>query len=170
MGATITSAFDDYWDDIESSDAPDNHRGMRLMYGVDRVGDTACVSDYDPWTHAEMLDLPIVFRDDLPENVVAAFSSAHQAIFVRPNLHAAVERCALAHEIVHFEHNDIGTNDLQEERADRIAAQRLIRHSRLEAFHGITEDAGHIALELNVTEKIMRTWMRLHRTGRLSSR
>ena len=41
---------------------------------------------------------------------------------------------------------------------------------RFEVVHGITEDAGHIALELNVTEKIMRTWMRLHRTGRLSSR
>lgn len=170
MGTTMTSAYDDYWDDIEISEAPDIHHGMRLMYGVDRVGDSACVADYDPWAHAEILDLPIVFRDDLPEEVVAAFSSAHQAIFVRPNLHAAVERCALAHEIVHFEHNDVGTNDLQEERADRIAAQRLIRWSRLDEFYGITEDAGHIALEMNVTEKVMRTWMRLHRTGRLAGR
>lgn len=165
MGTPMTSAYDDYWDDIEISDAPETYRGIRMMFGVDGCRDSACVADYDPWAHAEILDLPIVFRDDLPEEAVAAYSSEHQAIFVRPNLHAAVERCALAHEIVHFEHDDIGTDDLQEERADRIAAQRLIRPSRLEQFHGITDDPAVVALELSVTEKIMRTWMRLHRAG-----
>lgn len=161
------SAYDDYWDDIEISEPP-VFEGIRLMYGVDGYVDGPCVSDYDPWAHADMLDLPIVFRDDLPDpNAVACYSAEHQAVFVRTNLHTAVERCALAHEIVHFEHNDVGTDDLQEERADRIAAQRLIRISRLDQFHGITEDAAVVALELNVTEKIMRTWMRLYRTGRL---
>lgn len=164
MGIPTMSAYD-YWDDVHVSDAPETHYGLRMMFGIDGSSDSACVADYDPWTHAEILDLPIVFRDDLPDDAVAAFSSAHQAIFVRPNLHAAVERCALAHEIVHFEHNDVGTDDLQEERADRIAAQRLIRPSRLEQFHGITDDPAVVALELSVTEKIMRTWMRLHRAG-----
>ncbi|MDI9889926.1 ImmA/IrrE family metallo-endopeptidase [Microbacterium sp. IEGM 1404] len=161
----MTSAYDNYWDDIEITEALEAHHGLRLMFGVDGGGDSACVADYDPWAHAEILDLPIVFRDDLPEDAVAAFSAAHQAIFVRPNLHAAVERCALAHEIVHFEHNDIGTDDLQEERADRIAARRLIRPSRLEELASVTDDPAVVALEMNVTEKIMRVWMRLHRAG-----
>jgi len=161
----MTSAYDEYWDSVELDEAPELHRGLRLMFGVDGSGDSACVADYDPWTHAEILDLPIVFRDDLPDDAVAAYSSDHQAIFVRSNLHAAVERCALAHEIVHFEHDDVGRDDLQEERADRIAARRLIRPSRLEEFHGITDDPAVVALELNVTEKIMRAWMRLHRAG-----
>lgn len=158
----------DPWDEIEYIGTVTLPKGLGFMYGVDGFTDGPCAYDYDPWEHAEILDLPIVFRDDLPDpEAVACFSSAHQAIFVRPNLHAATERCALAHEIVHFEHNDIGSDDLQEERADRIAAQRLIRPSRIQDFYGITEDPGMIALELNVTEKTMRTWMRLHRSGRL---
>ena len=163
----MSSAID-AWDEIEYLGRINPPKDLGFMYGVDGFADGPCAYDYDPWEHAEMLDLPIVFRDDLPDpDAVACFSAEHQAIFVRPNLHAATERCALAHEIVHFEHNDVGTDDIQEERADRIAAQRLIRPSRLEDFYGITEDAAVIALELNVTEKIMRTWMRLHRTGRI---
>lgn len=158
----------DAWDEADYAGSVELPKGIGYMYGADGFVDGPCAYDYDPWEHAEMLDLPIVFRDDLPDpEAVACFSAEHQAIFVRPNLHAAVERCALAHEIVHFEHNDVGTDDIQEERADRIAAQRLIRPGRLDDFYGITEDAAVIALELNVTEKIMRTWMRLHRTGRL---
>ncbi|MDY0830768.1 hypothetical protein SK224_16655 [Microbacterium sp. BG28] len=164
----MSSTHDDYWDDIEITEAPASSQGLRLMYGVDGYTDGPCVSDYDPWAHAEMLDLPIVFRDDLPDpDAVACFSVDHDAIFVRTNLHAAVERCALAHEVVHFEHGDVGTNDFQEQRADRIAAQRLIRPRRIEEFWGITDDPAMIALELNVTEKIMRTWMRLHRSGQI---
>jgi len=136
------------------------------MYGLAHFEDGPCARDYDPWEHAELLDLPIVFRDDLPDpDVVACYSHDHEAVFVRPGLHGAVERCALAHEIVHFEHGDVGTNDLQEERADRTAARRLIRPTRLETL--AEADPGVVALELNVTEKIMRTYMRMIRQGRI---
>ncbi|WP_217181415.1 hypothetical protein [Streptomyces sp. AC495_CC817] len=139
------------------------------MYGVMDFQDGPCAFDYDPWVHAEILDLPIVFRDDLPDrNMVACYSPSHEAVFVRPNLHGAVERCAIAHEIVHFEHGDIGINDLQEERADRIAARRLLRPSRLDEFADITEDPAVVALELGVTEKIMRVYMRMVRQGRIA--
>jgi Zn-dependent peptidase ImmA (M78 family) len=158
----------DIWDETEYIGHVDSPRGFGYMYGVGGFTDGPCAYDYDPWEHADMLDLPVVFRDDLPDSdAVACYSAEHQAIFVRTNLHTATERCALAHEIVHFEHGDVGTDDMQEERADRIAAQRLIRPSRLDDFYGITEDAAVVALELNVTEKIMRTWMRLHRSGRI---
>lgn len=140
------------------------------MYGVDHFQDGPCAYDYDPWVHAELLDLPIVFRDDLPDpDMVACYSAEHEAIFVRTNLHAAVERCAIAHEIVHFEHADVGTNDLQEERADRIAARRLVRRSRLDQFYGTSDDPAVFALEMNVTEKIMRTYERMIRQGRIRS-
>lgn len=142
--------------------------GSRIgyMFGVGGFDDSPCAYDYDPWEHADMLDVPIVFRDDLPnDEMMAAFSTEHQAIFVRPNLHAAVERCGLTHEIVHFEHNDIGTTDFQELRADRITARRLVRPSRLERLYGTTEDPAVVALELNVTEKVMRTYMRMKRNG-----
>lgn len=138
------------------------------MFGVQHFQDGPCAMDYDPWVHAELLDLPIVFRDDLPDpEMVACYAPEHEAVFVRTNLHSAVERCAIAHEIVHFEHRDIGTNDIQEERADRIAARRLVRPSRLEELFGSTEDPAVAALEINVTEKIMRTYMRMIRQGRI---
>lgn len=137
-----------------------------FMFGVGGFQDGPCVYDYDPWEHAEILDVPIVFRDDLPsDEMMAAFSVEHQAIFVRSNLHAAVERCSLTHELVHFEYNDVGTTDFQELRADRIAARRLVRPSRLERLYGTTEDPAVVALELNVTEKVMRTYMRMKRNG-----
>lgn len=132
------------------------------MYGVRHFDDSPRARDYDPWEHAALLGVPVVFRSDLPDpRMVACYSDQHAAIFVRPSLHGAVERCAIAHEIVHYEHADIGTNELQERRADRIAARRLIRPRRLEELSRLTDDPALIALELRVTERLMRTHLRL---------
>lgn len=139
------------------------------MYGVSGFDDGPDVRDYDPWEHAAMHSIPIVFRDDLPDTeMVACYSHRHRAIFMRPGLHGAVERCAVAHEIVHFEHADEGADDLQEDRADRVAARRLIRPRRLRELAGVTEDPAVVALELDVTENVMRTYLRMLRQGRLA--
>ena len=157
------------WDDeIDYVADPELPRDLGYMYGVGGFQDGPCARDYDPWEHAELLDLPIVFRELPDPDMVAAYSHMHEAIFVRPNLHSAVERCALAHEIVHFEHNDVGTVKAQEERADRIAARRLIRPMALQRLADVTEDPAVVALELNVTEKIMRVYMRMIRQGRIA--
>lgn len=141
--------------------------GAPGMYGVDSFRDEPGLSDYDPCVHAAMLGIPIVFRDDLPDPaMVACYSDEHVAIFVRPHLHSAVERCAIAHEIVHFEHGDVGASDRQEARADRIAARRLIRPARLRELSGITEDPAVMALELGVTERVMGTHLRMLRHSR----
>lgn len=142
----------------------------RPMYGVIDLNDGVDARDYDPWEHAALLGLPIVFRHDLPSGMVACYAHEHGAVFVRPGLHGAVERCAIAHEIVHFEHGDIGADPAQEERADRIAAQRLVRPFRLAELSGITEDPAVVALELHITEKVMRTYLRLARQGALPNR
>jgi hypothetical protein len=142
----------------------DDSPGASTMFGVGRFDDDPVLRDYDPWEHAAALGIPIVFRDDLPSpGMVACYSHEHSAIFVRPNLHGAVERCAIAHEIVHFEHGDVGADPLQEQRADRIAARRLIRPRRLRELSGVTEDPAVIALELRVTEKVMRAYLRIRR-------
>ncbi len=140
----------------------------RPLYGVGGFEDNPHARDYDPWEHARMLGIPIVYRTDLPEaQMVACYSEEHSAIFVRPGLHGAVERCAIAHEIVHFEHGDVGTDELQEKRADRIAARRLIRPRRLKELSGVTDDPAVVALELDVTEKLMRTHLRVLRQSGL---
>lgn len=131
------------------------------MYGVDADFDGTCYADYDPWEHAKQLGIPIVYRTDLPSrDMVAGYSEEHRAIFVRPNLHRAVERCAIAHEIVHYEFADTGHSRKQENRADRIASLRLIR---LSTFHQVVQqcgDIGQTALELEVTERIMRVFLK----------
>ncbi|WP_344754581.1 hypothetical protein [Gryllotalpicola koreensis] len=125
--------------------------------------DSECAADYDPWAHADDLGAPLVYRADLPlAQMVACYSNRHRAIFVRSGLTNAVERCAVAHELVHYEHRDIGTTTSQERRADRIAAQRLIRPSKLSEVMSITEDIGRAALDLEVTERVMRTYLRFH--------
>ncbi|MGO2112744.1 MAG: hypothetical protein ACTH31_14150 [Pseudoclavibacter sp.] len=130
-----------------------------FRYGIDHFYDGPCGVDYDPHEHAVILDLPVVTNDRLPDDVVAAYSHRHRAVFLCPGLPDAVERCALAHEIVHAEHGDVGCNKLQERRADRIAARRLIRTSRVYTRLDLTDDLGAIALDLRVTEHMMSTWI-----------
>jgi hypothetical protein len=137
------------------------------MFGVESFYDGACWSDYDPWVHAEMLGAPIVANPTLPGPLVAAYSRRRGAIFVRPNVPYSVERCAIAHELVHWEHEDVGTTNTQEDRANRISTLRLIRPSRLEEAAECTSDIGMMAIELQVTEKVMRLYARMVRNGTL---
>lgn len=135
------------------------------MYGVERFEDFPWVRDYDPWEHAALLGIPIIFRDLPDPAMVACYSHEHRAVFVRTGLLGAVERCAVAHEIVHFEHGDVGEDAAQEERADRISARRLIRPRRIRELSRLTEDPAAMALELRVTERVMRTHLRMLRHG-----
>ncbi|MGG7507977.1 ImmA/IrrE family metallo-endopeptidase [Plantibacter sp. YIM 135249] len=134
------------------------------VYGIDCWIDDPRAVDYDPWLHADRLGIPVIARENLPTpQMVACYSARQGAIFIRPNLHGAVERCALSHEIVHFEHRDIGTTRRQEDRADRFAARRLIRPSVIAALAQETNDVGVWALELSVTERIMRAYLQVRR-------
>lgn len=140
------------------------------MFGVNDYYDGPCASDYDPWEHAEMIGARIVANPTLPGPMVAAYSHRRHVIFVRPSMPHAVERCAVAHEIVHWEHRDIGTTNSQEDRANRISTLRLIRPSRLAQVAETTPDLGMMALELQVTEKVMRLYARMARNGTLPRR
>lgn len=131
------------------------------MFGRDSYYDGPCAFSYDPWAHASDLGLPIVYRADLPDaEMCAAYSEMHRAIFVRPGLHAAVERCAIAHEIVHFENADVGQDRAQERRADRVAARRLIMPRQVYDLAELSDDAARMAIELEVTEHIMTVFLR----------
>ncbi|KHK96361.1 hypothetical protein LK09_15345 [Microbacterium mangrovi] len=134
------------------------------MFGVD-AADTPDARDYDPWEHADLLGARIVANPTLPGSMVAAYSHRRRVIFVRPNLQGAVERCAVAHELVHWEHGDVGTTRWQERRADRISTLRLIRPRRLEEAASVTSDPGVMALDLQVTERVMRLYARMARDG-----
>lgn len=148
----------------------DGLRDTTYMFGVDSFQDAFCAVDYDPWKHADLLGAPVIANGTLPAHMVAAYSGRRHVIFVRPNVPYAVERCALAHELVHFEHRDRGTTNSQEDRANRTSTLRLIRPSRLEEVALMTDDIGAMALELCVTEKVMRLYARMARNGTLPRR
>lgn len=133
----------------------------RYVYGIDSYYDGPCAMSYDPWLHAELLGIPVVTRPVLPRaGMVACYSKKHRAIFTLAGHSHAVERCAIAHEIVHHEHGDVGHHRSQEDRADRIAARRLVRPTLLAQLSD--PDPARAALELDVTERIMRTYLKHH--------
>lgn len=138
------------------------------MYGVGGFFDTANYTDYDPWEHAEAVNARIVSNMTLPDGIYAAYSSEMHVIFFRAGLPDDVERCAIAHELVHFEHRDKGGHcGRAEARAERVSALRLIRPSRI-AASGIDHcDLSALARELNVTENTMRLYARMARNGTL---
>jgi hypothetical protein len=156
-------ALDDYLEILSPGTLAQRETRAR-MFGADGFIDSPCWRDYDPWDHAESVGAAVVYREELPRpEMVACYSSRYDAIFIRSDAQGVIERCALTHELVHFEHKDVGTTKIQEDRADRLTAMRLIRPSRVEQI--ASDDPGEIGLELRVTEKVMRTYARMVRHG-----
>lgn len=120
---------------------------------------------YDPWAHAEELELPVHHIPDLVQHGLW-----HRGmILIREGLPRRVARCVLAHEIVHAEHDDQPTRDClvhtkQERRADRIAAQRLVTDDDLHDVMRWTGDPGLWCLELDITGWILNARMDPHGT------
>ena len=137
------------------------------MYGIDSFYDGQCASDYDPYVHAELLGAKLVSNMSLPHDRPAAYSHELNVIFFRADLLEDEERCAIAHELVHFEYKDVGTTRLQEDRAERISTLRMIRPSRLSEALEYSNDYEEAAREIRVTEKMMLTYLDLASRGLL---
>jgi len=113
---------------------------------------------YDPHRHAEELGITVHYRRLRTAN--GLYLPDQRVIFIQPRLHRVHERSVLAHEIVHAEFEDVGRNELQERRADRIAARRLIHGDDLRAVTPLSDDPGVWALELDVTDHMLDVWLR----------
>lgn len=137
------------------------------LYGVGGFQDTSRQRDYCPWEHAELIGAPIVSNMTLPSGTYAAYSHQMHMIFYRADLAEDAERCAIAHELVHFENRDKGKSAREEARANRISTLRLIRPSRLQQIHVDHSDLPALARELIVTEKVMRLYASMARNGSL---
>jgi Zn-dependent peptidase ImmA (M78 family) len=118
---------------------------------------------YDPHEHAHSMDIDIVYRPLRSAN--GLWVPEHRVIFLRPRLHRVHERSTLAHELVHAEYGDLGRSDFQERRADKVAARRLIRTDDLRQAVDLSDDPGAWALELDVTDHMMRVYMRQQRAA-----
>lgn len=115
---------------------------------------------YDPWAHAEQLGARVIVRDDLPdEHMVGAYHPGFDCIYLRPGLSHTLERCTLAHELVHWEHGDDGCHAKHDARAKRISAERLIDPEQLHNAMADTLDLERIARELSVTIGVLTHYM-----------
>lgn len=93
---------------------------------------TAASAFYSPYQHADELGVRVTYSAAwLRPSWTGAYSADLHEIFLRPGMSPAYERSTLAHEIVHAENRDRGGDRAAEIRADRVAAQRLIRRSTL---------------------------------------
>lgn len=137
------------------------------MFGLDGYTDNPLLPDYCPWEHAAMLNARIVSNMNLPQEMPAAYSPELHMIFYRADLPEDVERCAIAHELVHYEYRDKANDARAEVRANRISTLRLIRPSRLASAGVDHTDLPGLARELTVTQDVMRLYRQMGTGGTL---
>ncbi|WP_371031234.1 ImmA/IrrE family metallo-endopeptidase [Pseudoclavibacter sp. JSM 162008] len=113
---------------------------------------------YDPYEHAS--DLGLRIEEGRIRTANALLIPEKHLILVRPKLPGVHRRATIAHEIVHFEKMDVGRAAWQEERADRIAAQRLIQPADLLRAERMYEHPELIAREVGVPTKYLHAWLK----------
>lgn len=117
---------------------------------------------YDPWTHAEELNLRVV--EGNPGHGLRGLWAGNRTIIIRKGLTTIQARCTLSHEIVHAQYDEPliprHLSPKAEARADRIAAQRLISPTDFERAARLYENPDLIAHELQVTPKILNAYLR----------
>lgn len=137
------------------------------MFGLDGYTDNPHLPDYCPWEHAALLGARLVSNMTLPDHTPAVYSPGLHIIFYRADLPEDVERCAIAHELVHYEYRDKANDARAEARADRISTLRMIRPSRIIATGLDHADLAGLAREINVTEDVMRLYADMTTLGTL---
>lgn len=122
---------------------------------------------YDPWHHAEQLQLRVIWGNPGPG--LRGRWVGNGIIILRHGLTQVQARCTLAHEIVHAQYDEPfipqHLSPKAEARANRIAAQRLISPADFRRATALYESPAQIAFELDVTPKILETYMQI---GQLS--
>lgn len=118
-------------------------------------------SSYDPFKHAEALGVEVIFRPLRTKN--AWWLPDRNLIVVKERMRAVHTRCALAHELghVHYGHED--DRPKHEVQADRFAADNLIDQLEIQQRLDWIEHPQLLAAELGVTQRLLRTYVNVHR-------
>ena len=116
---------------------------------------------YDPWEHAERLGIHVVYGRLRTAN--GLWLPEHRTIVLKPRMRALVERTVLAHELGHVCLGHLDDRPKHELQADRFAARHLIHPDRLREVAACTPDPAQWALELQVTPRVLETYLRDNR-------
>lgn len=122
---------------------------------------------YSPTEHLLTAGIHPIYRDQLPAvEMVAAYSPDTDAIYIRRGLSPVVERCALTHELSHWEHQDTGRErEAEEYRAETTAAVRLIPATEYERTVSAALGEREAAYYLGVTVTLFRRFRELYESG-----
>ncbi|WP_043321622.1 ImmA/IrrE family metallo-endopeptidase [Mycetocola sp. JXN-3] len=113
---------------------------------------------YDPYQHARKLGVQVVHRGIGKDT--GRWIPRYGAIFLRPGMTARHERSVLAHEIAHVEYGHTASSRKAELLADSRAASRLVLASDFDELVKWTQELPELAIELGVTENIVRAYIR----------
>ena len=122
---------------------------------------------YDPFAHAEALDIQVIFRPIQSANEM--WLPEHHTVVIKDSMRACHQRNACAHGVAHAALHHMDDRPKHEVQADRYAADNLIDHDELLELMLWTEDSGRLAQELGVTTRLLRVYLNVHRlAGRTS--
>ena len=123
------------------------------------------MTNYDPYTHATALGLPVI-HTTIPTGHGGLWIPRHHAIYLAPDLHPHRERCTLSHEIQHAIRDTKHTwgsrehHRIIESQCDRDAAMLLIPFDDLLEQVSEHADPGAWAANLRVTGRMIRARIR----------
>lgn len=113
--------------------------------------------NYDPYRHAELLGLQVIFKPISKDELV--LPRRYATIVVCSELRQVHQRNALAHGIAHWDLAHPDDRPKFELQADRYAALYLIHPVELRDVLRWTDDRALIAQELQVTERLLRAYL-----------
>ena len=122
---------------------------------------------YNPYDHADALGIDVIHRPIRTAN--GMWLPEHNLIVIRSGMRALHDRSTLAHEIAHANLGHSSSAAKNELAADRYAGELLIHPRECEKASLGVPDLPSLALELQVSERILRIWFeRRDRVSRTS--
>ncbi|MFZ4841172.1 ImmA/IrrE family metallo-endopeptidase [Mycetocola saprophilus] len=115
------------------------------------------MQQYNPHEHAQQLGIRV--RHQTLGKRYGLWVPRIGMILLRPGMAARHERSVLAHEIAHAEYGHTTGSRKEERLADVLAARRLIAPAAIADAMRWTQELPELAIELGVTEHIVKTYL-----------
>jgi Zn-dependent peptidase ImmA (M78 family) len=111
---------------------------------------------FDPYDFADALGINVIHR--AIRSAHGLWIPEHNTIVIRSGLRLIHDRVALTHELGHAINGHETDDPKKELQADIFAAKKLINPERLQRLEHYRDDAAALALELGVTQRILRVF------------